>query len=159
MYIFSPPLLSPCVSPPLPLYPAQSLFVCVCVCMRACVCARAHVRVCVCACAGREQLEHLHSSPLTAARHMAEPCEGWVLSPGKVLTHRQERRAAQHHEEEEETAEHQHPTHLFSHRHIAPGGKQWRNLKGKTSDQLTVAKMPVEMNYSKLHQRSSVCRR
>ncbi|TNN35886.1 hypothetical protein EYF80_053951 [Liparis tanakae] len=41
----------------------------------------------------REQLEHLQSSPLTSARHMAGPCEGWVLSPGKVLTHRQERRA------------------------------------------------------------------
>lgn len=50
--------------------------------------------VCVVQCAGREQLEHLQSSPLTAARHMAGPCEGWVLSPGKVLTHRQERRAA-----------------------------------------------------------------
>lgn len=46
--------------------------------------------VCVVQCAGREQLEHLQSSPLTAARHMAGPCEGWVLSPGKVLTHRQE---------------------------------------------------------------------
>lgn len=49
---------------------------------------------CVCAaqCAGREQLEHLHLSPLTAAQHMAEPCDGWVLPPGKVLTHRQQRR-------------------------------------------------------------------
>lgn len=133
-----------CFSPPLPLYPAS---VCVCVCVSVVQCAR------------REQLEHLQSSPLTAARHMAELCEGWVLSPGKVLTHRQERRAAQHHEEEEETAEHQQPTHLFSQRHLAPGGLQWRNSKGKTSDQLTVAKTPVEMNYSKLHQRSSVCRR
>lgn len=69
------------IHPPLPLYPApRAGDVCVC--------------VCVVQCAGREQLEHLQSSPLTAARHMAGPCEGWVLSPGKVLTHRQERRAA-----------------------------------------------------------------
>lgn len=48
--------------------------------------------VCVVQCAGREQLEHLQLSPLTAAQHMAGPGEGWVLSPGKVLTNRQERR-------------------------------------------------------------------
>lgn len=58
-----------------------------CVCVYMCV----HVR----AVSGREQLEHLQSSPLTAAQHMAGPGEGWVLSPGKVLTHRQESRATQ----------------------------------------------------------------
>lgn len=50
--------------------------------------ACARVRAC-----WEEQLEHLQPSPLTAAEHMAGPGEGWVLSPGKVLTHRQERRA------------------------------------------------------------------
>lgn len=57
-----------------------------------CVCVCEYARLVQCA--GREQLEHLQSSPLTAAQHMAGPCEGWVLSPGKVLTHRWERRTA-----------------------------------------------------------------
>ncbi|KAJ7989564.1 hypothetical protein DPEC_G00305850 [Dallia pectoralis] len=39
--------------------------------------------------AGGEHLERLQRSPLTAARHMAGPREGWALSPGKVLTLRQ----------------------------------------------------------------------
>lgn len=79
---------------PVSLPTSASLFcsqcVCVCVSMFMFMCMCACVRVRVVQCAGREQLEHLQSSLLTAAQHMAGPCEGWVLSPGKVLTHRQE---------------------------------------------------------------------
>lgn len=129
-----------------PLYPAQ-IAGCACVC----VCAR------VARCARGVQLEHLQSSPLASAQHMAEPSEGWVLSPGKVLTHRQERRAA--------------PT---------PGGRggsSWTSappppfnsppatllLKREALEEPQKGRPRtgdvVEMNLSKLHERLAICRK